>query len=249
MTRKKVNLRWISNNATRRATYKRRYQALAKKAGELVTLCGIKICVVVYVDGQAQPEVWPSNAEAKHLLKKFKDMPDVGCFKKIQNQEEFLHSRTLRLHEQVSKLDHENHERETLVLLHDSLDGRCPGLVGTAKDELVSLRKMVEMKMSKAKARLQELVVEQGAVPEPLQVMQSVSSSSCTQASPYTYNEMQTMAPLEEHQLQQDWPIASPGPNFGEIGTMLYSAFVGSSRCEIMQSYNLGSCSGLPWAL
>ena len=103
--------------------------------------------------------------------------------------------------------------------------------------------------MSKAKARLQELVVEQGAVPEPLQVMQSVSSSSCTQASPYTYNEMQTMAPLEEHQLQQDWPIASPGPNFGEIGTMLYSAFVGSSRCEIMQSYNLGSCPGLPWAL
>ena len=105
MTRKKVNLRWISNNATRRATYKRRYQALAKKAGELATLCGIKICVVVYGDGQAQPEVWPSDAEAKQLIKKFKDMPDVGVFKKIHNQEEFLHSRTLRLPEQVSKLD------------------------------------------------------------------------------------------------------------------------------------------------
>ena len=150
----------------------------------------------------------------------------------------------------MSKLDHENREHETLVLLYDSLDGRCPGLVGTAKDELVSLRKMVEMKMSKAKARLQELVIERGALQEPLQVMQPVSSSSYTQASsPYTYNEMQIMAAIEEHQLQQDWPIASPGPNFGEIGTMLYSAFVGSSRCEIMQSYNLGSCSGLPWAL
>jgi hypothetical protein len=255
MAQKKVNLRWISNNATRRATYKRRYQALTKKAGELVTLCGIKICIVVYGDGLATPELWPSDAEAKKLLKKFKDMPNVGSFKKIQNQEEFLHSRTVRLHEQVSKLDHENHERETLVLLYDSLDGCRPGLIGTTKDELISLREMVETKMSKAKARLQELVVEQGALTEPLQVMQSVSSSSCTQASPYTYNEMQTMATLEEHQLQQDWPIASPCPNFGEIGTMLYSAFVGSSRdasgsgCEIMKSYNLGSCSGLPWAL
>jgi len=108
MARKKVNLQWISNNATRRAMYKRRYQSLEKKASELTTLCGIKMCVVVYGDGQAQPEVWPSNAEAKHLLKKFKDMPDVGCFKKIQNQEEFLHSRTLRLPEQVSKLDWES---------------------------------------------------------------------------------------------------------------------------------------------
>ena len=61
MARKMVNLWWISNNATRHATYKRRYQALAKKAGELVTLCGIKICVVVYGDGQAQP-VWPSES-------------------------------------------------------------------------------------------------------------------------------------------------------------------------------------------
>ena len=222
-----------------------------KKASELTTLCGIKMCVVVYGDGKAQPEVWPSDAEAK----KFKDMPNVGSYKKTQSQEEFLQSRTVRLHEQVSKLDHENHERETLVLLHDSLDGRCPGLVGTAKDEVVSLRKMVEMKMSKAKARLQELVVEQGALLEPLQATQPVSSSSYTQASPYTYNEMQSMAPLGEHQLQQDWPIASPDPNFGEIGTVLYSAFVGSSRdasgngCEMMQPYNLGACSGLPWAL
>ena len=121
----------------------------------------------------------------------------------------------------MSKLDHQNHECETLALLYDSLGGRHPGLVGTTKGELISLREIVEMKMSKAKARLQEVVIEQGGQPEPLQAMQPVSSSSsCTQASPYTYNEMQTMAPLEEHQLQQEWPIASPGPNFGEIGTM-----------------------------
>ena len=40
MARKKVNLQWISNNATRRAMYKRRSQGLEKKASELATLCG-----------------------------------------------------------------------------------------------------------------------------------------------------------------------------------------------------------------
>ena len=227
MARRKVNLQWISNNATRRAMYKRRYQSLEKKASELTTLCGIKMCVVVYGDGKAQPEVWPSDAEAK----KFKDMPNVGSYKKTQSQEEFLQSRTVRLHEQVSKLDHENRERETLVLLHESLDRRHPGLVGTTKDELISLREMVEMKMSKAKARIQQLVGGHGALPDPLQVMLPVSSSSQTQASSYTYNEMQIMAPLEEHQLQQDWPLASLlAPNYGELGAVLYDGFVGSSR-------------------
>ena len=207
------------------------------------------MCVVVYGDGKAQPEVWPSDAEAK----KFRDMPNVGSFKKTQSQEQFLQSHTVRLHEQASKLDHENRERETLVLLHDSLDGRRPDLVGTTKDELVSLREMVEMKMSKAKARIQQLVGGQGALPDPLQVMLPVSSSSQTQASSYTYNEMQIMAPLEEHQLQQDWPLASLlAPNYGELGSALYDGFVGSSRdpsgsgCQMMQPYNLGSSSGLP---
>ena len=178
------------------------HQSLEKKASELTTLCcGIKMCVVVYGDGKAQPEVWPSDAEAKKFLKKFKDMPNVGSFKKTQSQEQFLQSHRVRLHEQASKLDHENRERETLVLLHDSLDGRRPGLVGTTKDELISLREMVEMKMSKAKARIQQLVGGQGALPDPLQVMLPVSSSSQTQASSYTYNEMQIMAAIEEHQL------------------------------------------------
>ena len=119
MARRKVNLQWISNNATRRATYKRRSQGLEKKASELTTLCGIKLCVVMYGQGEAQPKVWPSDEEAKELLMKFNNTLDVSSLKKTKNQEEFLHSRSLKLHEQVSKLDHENRERETLDLLHD----------------------------------------------------------------------------------------------------------------------------------
>ena len=155
MAHKKVNLQWISNNATRRATYKRRSQGLEKKASELTTLCGIKSCVVMYGQGEAQPKVWPSDEEAKELLMKFNSTLDICSLKKTKNQEEFLHSRSVRLHEQVSKLDLENRECETLDLLHDSMYGGRPGLIGTDKDELVNLSEMVDMKMSKAKAQLQ----------------------------------------------------------------------------------------------
>ena len=108
MARKKVNLQWISNNATRHATYKRHSRGLEKKASELATLCGTKLCVVMYGQGEAQPKVWPSDEEAKELLMKFNSMLDVSSLKKTKNQEEFLHSRSVRLHEQVSKLDLEN---------------------------------------------------------------------------------------------------------------------------------------------
>jgi len=132
----------------------------------------------MYGQGEAQPKVWPSDEEAKELLMKFNSTLDVSSLKKTKNQEEFLHSRSLKLHEQVSKLDHENREHETLDLLHDTMYGGLPGLVGTDKDELLSLRDMVEMKMRKINARLQQLVVGERVLPQPLpQVMLPASSS------------------------------------------------------------------------
>jgi len=246
MARKKVNLQWISNNATRRATYKRRSQGLEKKASELTTLCGIKLCVVMHGQGEAQPKVWPSDEEAKELLMKFNNTLDVSSLKKTKNQEEFLHSRSLKLHEQVSKLDLENRERETLDLLHDSMYGGCLRLVGTDKDELRSLREMLEMKMRKIKARLQQLVVGERVLPQPLpQVMLPASSSLQTQASCYTYNEMQSMAVLEEHRpLQQNWRLANLAPNYSPFAGC--SSEPSSSGCEMMHPYKLVACSGLP---
>lgn len=95
------------------------------------------------------------------------------------------------------------------------------------------------MKMKKIKARLQQLVVGQGVLPQ--------SSSLQTQASCYTYNEMQSIALVGEHKnLQQDRSLANLAPN--------YSPFTGSSSehsrsgCEMMHPYNLGACSGLPSA-
>ncbi|CAO2180398.1 unnamed protein product [Urochloa humidicola] len=201
MARKKVNLQWITNSSTRRATYKKRCKGIMKKTSELVRLCGIKACVVVYGEGEAQPEVWPSASEARQVLKKFKDMPlELGKFKKMQNQRDFLQGRISKLRDQVCKLDRENCEVETRDLLYESMDGRRPGLDGTTMEELTNLNSLVEMKMAKAKELLQQLLVGQGALPNHPALF-----SSQPQAS-YTCPEIQRPTELEElHSLQEEW--------------------------------------------
>lgn len=256
MTRKKVNLQWLSNSSSRRATFKRRRAGLLKKAEDLATLCNVKVCVVVYGDGETQPTVWPSNeVEAKQILTQFKEMPEVGSFKMAKNQETFLDARGSKLNEQVRKLEHENHEHETLFLLHDSMDGRRPGLVGAGEDELVSLRKVVEMKMSKINARIKHLIGKQAALPEQPLVSPPVSSSPQMQAFSSNYTEMQRMIqPVEQNPvLQQDWQVEDPSLNEAELNAMLSSVFGGSSSepsgsgCDVMQpAYNLGPYSGFP---
>ncbi|OEL26498.1 Agamous-like MADS-box protein AGL80 [Dichanthelium oligosanthes] len=232
MARKRVNLQWITNSSTRRATYKKRCKVLMKKTSELVTLCGAKACVVVYGEGETQPEVWPSVSEAKRVVKKFKDMPEVGKFKKMQSQDDFLHGRISKLHDQVCKLDRENREIETRDLLYESMDGRRPGLEHTTIEELTSLSQMVETKMAKVKERLQQLAVGQGSLPN-----QPALFSSQSQAS-YAYPEVQTLAGLVELQPLQQGRPTDLVPNGGELDAVIYGAFVGSSSgCISRSSY------------
>ncbi|CAL4965444.1 unnamed protein product [Urochloa decumbens] len=240
MARKKVNLQWISNSSTRRATYKKRCQGLMKKTSELVTLCGIKACLVVYGEGEAQPEVWPSAPEATRVLKKFKAMPDIGRFKRMQTQEDFIRGRIAKLRDQVYKLDLVNREHETSRLLHESMDGRRPGLADTNAEELASLRQMVETKMARVKELLQQQVIRHGDFPN------HPASSSSSQPQAFSYAEMQ----------QAGWPT-DLAPAEGELGDMVCNACASTSKdCagpsgnggDMTLPYSLGGCSsGSPW--
>ncbi|CAH8259504.1 unnamed protein product [Arabidopsis lyrata] len=62
MTRKKVKVAYISNNSSRKATFKKRKKGLMKKVNELSTLCGINACAIIYSPYDSNPEVWPSNS-------------------------------------------------------------------------------------------------------------------------------------------------------------------------------------------
>ncbi|MBA0783530.1 hypothetical protein Gotri_001229, partial [Gossypium trilobum] len=57
MTRKKVKLAYITNDSTRKATYKKRIKGLKNKMRELSTLCGIDTFAIMYNPYKSQPEI------------------------------------------------------------------------------------------------------------------------------------------------------------------------------------------------
>ncbi|XP_037482143.1 agamous-like MADS-box protein MADS4 [Triticum dicoccoides] len=120
MARKKVPLRYIGNS-TRRRTYETRRNNLMKKADELGILCNTKICMLVYDEGTAAPDVYPSHMEAMAILNRYKNMPDMARFKKVVTQEEFLTKQVAKLQHEANKLWREREDRDTRILLHKAM--------------------------------------------------------------------------------------------------------------------------------
>ncbi|KAK7859523.1 agamous-like mads-box protein agl80 [Quercus suber] len=112
MTRKKVKLAYITNDSSRKATFKKRKKGLLKKVSELSTLCDIKTCAIIYSPYDTQPEVWPSPMEVQNIIAKFKMMPEMDQSKKMVNQESFLRQRIAKSEEQLKKQQRDNREKE-----------------------------------------------------------------------------------------------------------------------------------------
>ncbi|KQK04005.1 hypothetical protein BRADI_2g11156v3 [Brachypodium distachyon] len=157
MARKKVALRRIPNDTARRTTFRNRHNGLVKKASELATLCNVKACVIVYGEGEVQPEVWPSVAEVVPILHRYKAMPDIAQCKKTMTQEGLLRQRMDKLREQIQKARHENHKRHTASLVHNAMLGRLPGLEGLAVEEVTNVGWMVQMNLKSLGERIANL--------------------------------------------------------------------------------------------
>lgn len=118
-----MKLAWISNDATRRATLKKRRKGLLKKVRELSILCDVRACAIIYSPNEPQPEVWPSAAEAARLLSRFRALPEMEQSKKMMNQETFLCQRASKLHDKLRRYDRENHDLESAALLREAMAG------------------------------------------------------------------------------------------------------------------------------
>ncbi|CAN6282358.1 unnamed protein product [Urochloa humidicola] len=242
MARKKVTLQWIANDSTRRATFKKRRKGLMKKASELATLCDVDACVVVYGDGEAQPEVWPDVPKVAEVLARFRAMPELDQCKKMMDMEGFLGQRVEKLREQLGKLQRENREREATILLHHAIAGRCgpDGLAGLSVEEIASLGWMVENRINGIKdafARLQG----QEVPPLPPAAMQMLPVSGGggggIQMVPYGGGVaagaaggsrdvmMQLVAPPPHAQAAWLMDVARVG---GDLGALVYSGFGGA---------------------
>ncbi|KAG9439980.1 hypothetical protein H6P81_020145 [Aristolochia fimbriata] len=157
MARKKVKLSWISNDAARKATYKKRKKGLLKKVSELSTLCGVEATAVVI--GPNDPhasEVWPSVPEAQRTLLKFKTLPEMDQGKKMMNQEGFFRQRIEKLKEQGKRWASENRETEEDTLMYLCLTGRSC-LEDLAIVDLNQLGKRIDAKLKGVEQRMEAI--------------------------------------------------------------------------------------------
>ncbi|XP_058735389.1 agamous-like MADS-box protein AGL80 [Vicia villosa] len=123
MTRKKVKLAFITNDSSRKATFKKRKKGLMKKVSELSTLCGIDACAIIYSPYDPQPEVWPSQPGVQRVLNKFRRMPELEQSKKMVNQESFLKQRIEKAKDHLTKQRKDNREKEMTQLMFQYLSG------------------------------------------------------------------------------------------------------------------------------
>ncbi|KAK8698711.1 hypothetical protein V6N13_114820 [Hibiscus sabdariffa] len=110
MTRRKVELAWITNQSAHRASLMKRRAGLLKKVLELTTLCGIKACLVMYSPGEQDPMTWPSPDETKELLKKFYFVLELERSKRTMTVETYMTKKLSRVRNYLTKLNMKNKE-------------------------------------------------------------------------------------------------------------------------------------------
>ncbi|KAH7863219.1 hypothetical protein Vadar_014917 [Vaccinium darrowii] len=112
MPRSKLNLVYIANDSSRRVTFTKRMDGLAKKADELTNLCGIEACIILFSPYDHEPEVWPSQLEAQKVIARFRKMSDLEQSELMLNQESFTQERINKINEKMKKQEKVNQQQE-----------------------------------------------------------------------------------------------------------------------------------------
>ncbi|KZV46175.1 hypothetical protein F511_15185 [Dorcoceras hygrometricum] len=123
MARKKVTLAFLNNQAERKASFKKRCKGLMKKVEELSTLCGVDACAITYSEFQPQPEVWPSPPEARRVLERFLDQPDMDRTRFMDNQMSFTRQRIEKTTNKLRRLQRENKRKELTIFMFQCIEG------------------------------------------------------------------------------------------------------------------------------
>uniref|UniRef100_A0A0E0JHA7 MADS-box domain-containing protein n=1 Tax=Oryza punctata TaxID=4537 RepID=A0A0E0JHA7_ORYPU len=184
MARNRIILKRVAKDSTRRLTFKKRRRGLIKKAGELASLCGIGVCVVVYGEGEVNPEVWPSAPEARAILSRFNSAPDIDRFKRVTNQEEYLRKRIAKARERASKADGGNRERDATVMLYEAATGRRP-VADLNVQELTNLGLVIDERIKHLKERIERIGGATLMTPPTSTIPVEASSSSLPPLVPY----------------------------------------------------------------
>lgn len=141
--RKKVKLAYITNNAARKAMYKKKKEGLIKKMSELRTLCDADACAIIYSPDHAQPEVYPSLAKSRQM----KEMEDEECF---------LRQYIAKANEELQKQRKENREKEIALLMFQALM-ESNNLQSVSLPDLIDLSWVIDQHLKDIDQRMEKL--------------------------------------------------------------------------------------------
>ncbi|KAH0469428.1 hypothetical protein IEQ34_000986 [Dendrobium chrysotoxum] len=152
MARKKTKLAYITNDAARRITLRKRRHGLLKKVYELSVLCNVPACAIIYSPQEVEPEVWPSTGEAGELLNRFNATESLSKENNMMNQEKFLLKQIVKLRGQLSRIMAENDDLAGEVLLLECMAGRS--VCGLGAYELGLVGRAVGRRIEAVEARI-----------------------------------------------------------------------------------------------
>ncbi|XP_075500251.1 agamous-like MADS-box protein AGL80 [Primulina tabacum] len=125
MARKKITLAYLNKESERKASFKKRNKGLMKKVEELSTLCGVEACAVTYSEFQPQPEVWPSPPEARSVMERFMERPEMEKTRFMQNQMSFTQQRIEKARNKLRRLQRENKRKELTIFMFQCIEGKA----------------------------------------------------------------------------------------------------------------------------
>ncbi|MED6192363.1 hypothetical protein PIB30_009442 [Stylosanthes scabra] len=188
MARSKVKLAYITNDSSRRITYKKRKKGLMKKINELSTLCGVDACAIVYNSRQDshpldEPEVWPSREGVEKVVEKFRKMSTLDQNKKRMDHVDYLNLRISKEKERLKKKRNENSEKEFTLRMHDFMRTKQLPENLTMFD-LNTMAYYTDMKLREVEMRMQKLLDK-----ENKEKMKDIASSSSAAPPPESSEE------------------------------------------------------------
>ncbi|KAH7863210.1 hypothetical protein Vadar_014762 [Vaccinium darrowii] len=156
MTREKVNLAYISNDSARRTTFRIRKSGLMKKAQEIMTLCEIEACAIMFSAYDPEPIVWPSELQAQHVISRYMNMSPLEQTKRLVDPKGFTRQMLEKTMKKVTKKRKENNEHNQMTqVMYQCLYGR--GFGNLTIGDLNKMSDLISQNLGETERRLEFL--------------------------------------------------------------------------------------------
>jgi SRF-type transcription factor (DNA-binding and dimerisation domain) len=131
----------------------------APKAMELSTLCQVDVCAIVSEGPHDRKfDIWPPQEGAIQILSCFSTMSESDKSKKMVDRVGYLSQQVEKLQPQFHKVQSENCELETVILLQEALAGQSSIADVASIEQAANLAAVVEMRLGEVHKRMHDLV-------------------------------------------------------------------------------------------